>query len=47
MAVDSDFLIAIDLGINSPNTMCITVINKKLETKEIVVTVAAATDNSK
>lgn len=37
--VDSDFLIAIDFGTNSPNTMCITVINKKLQTTEIVVTV--------
>lgn len=40
--VASDFLIAIDLGTNSPKTMCIIVISKKLQTTEIVVTVVAA-----
>jgi len=34
---------AIDLGINSPKTICITVIKRKLETNDIVVTVEAAT----
>ena len=40
--VASDFLIAIDFGTNSPKTMCIIVISKKLQTTEMVVTVAAA-----
>ena len=47
MVVGSAFRIAIDLGINSPKTMCIMVMIKKLVTSETVVTVASATANPK
>ena len=40
--VASDFLMAIDLGTNSPKTICITVMIKKLVTTEIVVIIVGA-----
>ena len=40
--VASDFLMAIDLGTNSPKTICITVMIKKLTTTEIVVIIVGA-----
>ena len=40
--VASGFLIAIDLGTNSPKTICITVIIKKLVTTEMVVIMVGA-----
>ena len=40
--VASGFLIAMDLGTNSPKTICIIVMIRKLTTTEIVVIIAGA-----